>query len=90
MRRANMIALDQTRKAMSNLSQGRLEKIGMKKYRWLHTGGSVEPRELHKRMSGNIYSWDAPPVIDEKTGERGHPATAINCRCVAIPVIDFS
>lgn len=88
-RRARMIANDQTRKAMNNLSRGRLEKLGVKKYRWLHTAGSNEPRELHKRMSGNIYSWDEPPIIDEKTGERGHPGTAINCRCKAIPVLTF-
>lgn len=87
--RAKMIAHDQTRKAMNGLSKGRMEQIGVKKYEWLHTGGSNAPREDHIKMSGNIYSFDDPPVIDSKTGERGIPGQAINCRCRMLPVIDF-
>lgn len=80
-RRAKMIALDQTRKAMNNLSAERMKGMGLQEFEWLHTGGSDEPRPLHKRMSGNIYRFDDPPVIDEKTGERGLPGQLPNCRC---------
>ncbi len=89
LRRAQLISMDQTRKVSSNMARARFQKLGLGKYKWLHTGGSDEPRELHIRMSGNIYSWDDPPIIDEKTGERGHPGTAIYCRCKPIPVIEF-
>jgi len=89
-RRARMIALDQTRKAFSNLNGGRMQKLGIKKFEWLHTGGSNEPRKLHQQMSGKIYSMDNPPIIDKNTGERGFPAQLINCRCRMIPVIDLS
>lgn len=89
-RRANMIAYDQTRKAYNNLNRGRMEKLGLTKFEWLHTGGSAHPRELHKRLSGKIFSFDDPPVIDENTLERGIPGQAINCRCRMRPVIDFS
>lgn len=88
-RRARMIAYDQTRKAYNNLNRGRMEKVGLKKFEWLHTGGSKRPRELHKRLNGQIFSFDDPPVIDENTGERGIPGQAINCRCRMRPVIEF-
>lgn len=88
-RRARMIAQDQTRKAYNNLNRGRMEGLGLKKFEWLHTGGSSHPRRLHIELSGKIFSFDDPPVIDENTGERGIPGQAINCRCRMRPVIDF-
>lgn len=88
-RRAKMIAYDQTRKAFNNLNKVRMQQSGLKKYEWLHTSGSAEPRELHISYSGKIFSFDEPPIIDENTGERGIPGQAINCRCQMIPVIDF-
>jgi uncharacterized protein with gpF-like domain len=29
------------------------------------------------------------PVIDPRTGERGIPGQAINCRCVMRPLVEF-
>lgn len=89
LRRAKNIALDQTRKASSAMNRERLKAAGVSKYKWVHSGGGQHPRELHVAMSGNIYSYDDPPIIDEKTGERGNPGTAINCRCIAVPIIEF-
>lgn len=89
LRRAQLIALDQNRKAMNNLSKGRMQNLGLKKFMWLHTGGSQEPRKLHQEYNGNVFSFDDLPVIDERTGERGIPGTAINCRCRMKPVIQF-
>lgn len=88
-RRAQIIARDQTRKAFNNLSKGRMEKLGLKKFQWLHTGGSVHPRKLHKEYNGKIFSFDDLPIIDENTGERGIPGQAINCRCRMKTVLDF-
>lgn len=89
LRRARMIAHDQTRKAFNNLSKGRMLNLGIEEYEWIHTGGSNHPRELHIQMSGNIYRFDKPPIIDKSTGERGIPGQAINCRCRMRPVIQF-
>lgn len=90
LRRSRMIALDQTRKAYGALSQKRMQNAGIKKFEWLHTGGSNEPRRHHIALSGKIFSYDNPPVIDLETGERGYPAQLVNCRCKAIPVLEFS
>ena len=87
--RARIIARDQTRKAFSNINFARMDKLGINEYEWLHSAGGQKPRPLHVRMSGKIYRMDNPPVIDEKTGQRGKPGDLINCRCRAIPVIHF-
>jgi uncharacterized protein with gpF-like domain len=43
-------------------------------------------RESHADMEGQMCDWDDPPEVD---GEKVHPGEAINCRCVAIPVVDM-
>lgn len=88
-RRAAMIAGDQTRKAYNNLNRGRMEKVGLKKFGWLHTGGSQHPRKLHQSYNERIFSFDDLPVIDEDTGEKGIPGQAINCHCRMFTVLDF-
>lgn len=89
LRRARIIAQDQTRKAFSNINFARFDKLGIKEYEWLHSAGGQKPRRLHINLSGKVFSIDKPPVIDEKTGQRGKPGDLINCRCRAIPVVKF-
>jgi len=89
-RRAQNIALDQTRKAYNSINRGRMQSIGVKKFQWHHSGGGAHPREDHMEMDGNIYSFDELPVVDKKTGERGIPGQAPNCKCTMSPVFDFS
>ncbi len=88
-RRAKNIALDQTRKAYQSINAGRMKAAGIKKFEWIHSGGGQKPRPDHVAMNGDIYSYDDLPVIDERTGERGIPGQAPNCRCTARPVLDF-
>jgi SPP1 gp7 family putative phage head morphogenesis protein len=90
LRRARMISQDQTKKAFSALSKARMQAIGVEEYEWLHTSGSRHPRKLHIRMNGNIYKYSDPPIIDEKTGERGIPGQAINCHCRMRPILSFN
>lgn len=88
-RRARNIALDQTRKTYNSINKGRMQAIGIKKFKWHHSGGGAHPREDHVAMDGKIYRFDDPPVIDQRTGERGIPGQAVNCRCTMSPVFDF-
>lgn len=88
-RRRNLIAKDQTRKIQASISIERAKSAGIKKFKWLHSRGGSEPRADHVAMSGNVYSYDDPPVIDRRTGERGYPGQAINCRCQMVPVIEW-
>lgn len=89
-KRAALIARDQTSKATTAINKTRMAGLGVKKFKWLHSYGGKEPRPLHKDvLNGNIYSMEDPPVIDERTGERGLPGQLINCRCRMVPVIEF-
>jgi len=88
--KARNIALDQTRKAYNNLNAGRMRAVGVEKYRWIHSGGGQRPREWHLNyLNGKVFSLDNPPIIEPKTGERGIPGQAINCRCTMLPIIEF-
>ena len=89
-RRAALIARDQTSKATAAINRARMQGLGVKKFKWLHSMGGKEPRPLHKNvLNGNVYSFDDPPVIDERTGEKGFPGQLINCRCRMVPGIEF-
>lgn len=93
LRKARMIAYDQTRKAYTAINKQRLQAIGVKQYKWQHSGGGREPRPSHIAMDGNIYSFDNPPQINKdnpgQPPEFGIPGQSINCRCTMNPVINF-
>jgi SPP1 gp7 family putative phage head morphogenesis protein len=86
---ARHVAMDQTRKAYSNVNAARLQKLGCESYIWIHSGGSAHPRQEHIDMNGKEFRFDDPPVIDKRTGQRGKPGDAIFCRCVMKPVFRF-
>ena len=92
-RRAELLALDQTRKAYTSINTAKLEKLGVKKFEWLHSRGGREPRESHLDMDRKIFSFDnylaeqAAMGVPEK--DRGLPGYPVNCRCTMGPVIDF-
>lgn len=88
-RRAGNIANDQTRKVYNNMNKQRMQSQGLNKFIWRHSSGGQFPRQDHIDMDGNIYSFDDLPVIDRRTGEKGIPGQAINCRCFMVPVIEF-
>ena len=86
-KRASLIARDQTSKLTSAFNAARMQSAGVEEFRWLHSKGGAEPRELHLKYDGQIFRYDDPPVIDERTGERGLAGFAVNCRCVCVPVV---
>lgn len=88
-RRAALIARDQTSKATTALNKARMKAMGVRRFEWLHSGGGKEPRKLHLAFNGRIFDMDNPPVIDERTGERGFPGQLINGRCRMVPVLEF-
>lgn len=89
-RKAHLMAADQTRKAMNGLSRGRLERLGVTDYEWIHTGGSAHPRKDHIALSGKTFSLTEPAgMARNKDGEAITPGSEINCRCRFRPVIVF-
>lgn len=79
-RRANNIARDQVATLTSELNHIRQEQAGVLKYEW-STSGDSRVRDLHEDFNGKTYTWAKPP-------RDGHPGTAINCRCVAIGILE--
>lgn len=87
-RRANNIAMDQTRKAYQTVNIERSKAAGVKKGIWVHTGGTREPRPKHKAYNGKEFVLaDGAPVGDK--GQHVQPGEEIFCRCTFIPVVDF-
>lgn len=89
-KRANLIAVDQTRKITTAMNVERAKSVGMKRWEWVHSGGGADPRRLHVKYDGQIFDYDNPPIIDERTGERGFPGQLINCHPGETLVKSFS
>lgn len=92
---ASNVAKDQTRKVYAAINSTRMQQVGVKKYEWIHSGGSNKPRKYHLDrapggLNGGIFRFDDPPVIDERTGERGIPGQLPYCGCTMRPVIDIA
>lgn len=85
--RAELIALDQTLKLNGEITKQQHEDAGVTEYIWYTTGDS-RVRDDHRKLHGTRQKWSSPPVVDARTGRRGHPGDDYRCRCVAIPVFD--
>lgn len=81
-RRAEFIARDQTAKLNGRIQEARQRALGGETYIWRASRDSrVRPR--HAELDGTVQRWDDPPVLDERTGRRGHPGFDFQCRCRA-------
>lgn len=85
---ARLIARDQMGKLNRQITQHQQQSCGVSRYKWSDAGDS-RVRADHRRLNGKIFSWNAPPIVDMRTGRRGHPGDDYQCRCVAIPVFEF-
>lgn len=91
---AENVSKDQTRKVFANINKVRMNDVGLDKYEWIHSGGSNKPRKYHidpapGGLNGRICSLKDPPVIDERTGERGIPGQLPYCGCTMRPIFKF-
>lgn len=82
-RRAKLIARDQTAKLTSDLNRIRQEQAGVTTYQY-STSKDERVRTLHRQHDGKIFRWKGDPQPSD-----GPPGTAINCRCVAIAIIEI-
>ena len=82
-RRAELLALDQTRKAYTTVNAIKLNKLGVKKFEWIHSGGGQTPRESHIKMDGLTFSFENLQEEQAKLGipkeDRGLPGYPVNC-----------
>lgn len=85
-RRAARIARDQNNKATAVMQRTRALELGVKKAKWMHSGGGKNPRPDHTAFHGHIYEIDKGHDFDNGEGVVW-PGTAINCRCYSVSII---
>lgn len=87
-RKAKFLARQETKLLVAQYRENRFKEAGVTRYRW-QTILDGRERDLHRELNGKIFFWTEPPIIDARTGEKGNPGQAYNCRCKAIPVVDW-
>jgi SPP1 gp7 family putative phage head morphogenesis protein len=82
--RIKLIARNETSNINASINKRRQEQLGVDSFKW-QTAQDERVRESHARIDGNVYRWDDLPTVD---GVKTSPGQPINCRCVAVPVIE--
>lgn len=87
--KVKFLAQNETTIMLSEYKKVTYKEMGFDKFIW-RTITDGRERELHKALNGTIWSYDNPPIIDERTGQTGLPGQTYNCRCEQIPYRDNS
>lgn len=78
---AELIARDQVLSLNALITQERQTAAGIAEFVWT-TSGDERVREEHQELEGQTFSWE-----DGGDPEEGIPGEAVNCRCVAFPIL---
>ena len=85
--RAQLIARDQVGKFNGQLARERQEALGISEYVW-STSKDQRVRPDHSELEGKAFSYDAPPIVDQRTGRTANPGEDYQCRCQALPRVE--
>lgn len=86
-RHAKFLARNETAIATTSYLAAKYKSEGITEFKW-YTNIDGRERPLHRELNGKVFRFDNPPIIDERTGEKGLPAQTYNCRCTFAPVIN--
>lgn len=86
-RKAEFLAFNETNILVAKYRAYCFTKEGVTRYKWV-TRGDSKVRPLHQELNGKICFYNDPPIIDERTGQRGNPGEVYNCRCFDRPVVE--
>lgn len=84
-RKAEFLARNETAIATTSYLRAKYLEEGFTEFKW-HTNLDGRERPLHRELHNHVFRFDNPPIIDERTGQRGLPAETYNCRCTFSPV----
>jgi len=84
--KAAFLARQETSLFLVEIRDNRYQDAGITKWKW-STSHDIRVRDEHNKLNGKIFTYSSPPIIDQRTGERGLPGQAYGCRCQLIPVI---
>lgn len=88
-KRAKFLARNESKLAVTEYLKATYQENGAEMFRWI-TNYDERARDLHKELGKtkdnkygingtNIFRFDNPPIIDERTGTRGLPGEFYNC-----------
>lgn len=83
--KAIFLARNETNIMLAELKKAMYTEMGFEEFIWKTRLDGLERPEHHK-LNNTIWRFDEPPIIDERTGQRGLPGQTYNCRCNLIPV----
>lgn len=83
--KAKFLAQNETSIMIAELKKATYTQMGFEEFIWNTILDSRE-RPEHRKLHGKICRFDNPPVIDERTGQRGLPGQTYNCRCGLTPI----
>jgi SPP1 gp7 family putative phage head morphogenesis protein len=84
--KAKFLARQETSLLTAEYTINRYKDMGSKRWKWSSSHDSAV-RDLHRHLDGEVFTYDAPPVIDDKTGQKGFPRQAYGCRCKLVALI---
>lgn len=85
--KAEFLARNETAIATSSYLSAKYQEDGFTHFKW-HTIMDSRARDSHKKLNGHIFPFNEPPIIDDRTGQRGLPGETYNCRCAMSPVLE--
>ena len=88
-RKAKFLAQNETSIMLAQIKKVHYSAMGFDSFMW-HTILDARERPLHRMLNGKIFRFDDPPVIDERTGQKGLPGETYNCRCDLTPIMSDS
>lgn len=99
--KAKFLARQETGLLMAKFKEVRYKDAGVKKYKWRCVSGTANHpvRPEHKLCDGKIFSWDNSKELDKnglpkpggvsKPGDNKNPGEDYNCRCTAVPIVEY-
>lgn len=88
LKRAKIIARDQTAKAIENYAMARSQDLGFEYYIWQTAKDErvSSGKGGHDKLEGRIYRYDTPTAVIDSYGNKGHCSQRVNCRCLSSPL----
>lgn len=78
--KAKFLAVNESNLAGSVIKATNYQELGCNSFVWGRSS-SKEKRKLHEEYYDKTFTFDNPPIIDEKLGIRGLPRQIWNCSC---------
>lgn len=83
--KAKFLARNETNIVTTEVKKAMYQAMGFTHFKW-HTRMDGRERPLHRELNNTIWRFDEPPVIDERTGQKGLAGCTYNCRCTFTPI----